>query len=102
MKVHGHSTKALTGQDKANQAPSTRDELGKAKLDQATPQAKAAKGFDQSNLTVSRMRDRIQAEPDVNVEKVKALKAMIKKGEYNVDTAKLANKMLKESALEDT
>ncbi len=101
MKIHGHSTKALTGQDKANQAPATRDELGRVKPDQASPQAKAAKGFDQPNLTVSRMRERIQAEPDVNLEKVKALKASIKKGDYKVDTAQLAGKLLKDSALED-
>jgi negative regulator of flagellin synthesis FlgM len=38
--------------------------------------------------------------PEVREEKVQALKAQIEKGEYNVDSAKIAEKMVKESLLD--
>ena len=53
-------------------------------------------------FAVNKMRARMEEEPDVNLKKVKELRAKIKKGEYQVDTKKLANKLIKDSILEDT
>jgi flagellar biosynthesis anti-sigma factor FlgM len=56
---------------------------------------------DTKQFSVSKIREKITAEPDVNMERVKALKAKIKSGEYQVDTMKLADNLLKDSLLED-
>jgi len=97
MKIQGNHPK-LTGQEKAGQTDRTKDESS-VKAQQAQSKAKGLS--DSSTLTVSRMRDRINAEPDVNLDRVKALKAKIKEGSYKVDTAKLAGNILKDSAIED-
>lgn len=52
-------------------------------------------------FSVSKIREKIEAEPDIDLERVKELKARIKNGEYEVDTQKLANNILKDSLLED-
>ncbi|PCI29781.1 MAG: flagellar biosynthesis anti-sigma factor FlgM [SAR324 cluster bacterium] len=54
-----------------------------------------------SDFTTNRIRNKIDAEPDVNMERVKALKARIKSGEFQIDNIKLANNILKNSILED-
>ena len=54
-----------------------------------------------SSFTINRARERIDAEPDVNMERVNALKAAIRKGEYQVDSTKLADNLLKNSLFED-
>ncbi len=56
---------------------------------------------DTKQFSVNKIREKIDAEPDVNLERVKALKAKIKSGEYQVDTKKLANNLIKDSLLED-
>lgn len=56
---------------------------------------------DTKSFSVNKIREKIEAEPDVNLERVKALKEKIKSGEYQVDTRKLANNLLKDSLLED-
>lgn len=56
---------------------------------------------DVQKFSVNKIKEKIDAEPDVNLERVKALKAKIKNGEYEVDTKKLANNLLKDSLLED-
>lgn len=54
-----------------------------------------------NKFTVDRMREKIEAEADINLEKVKALKTKIKKGEYQIDSNKLANNLTRNSLLED-
>jgi flagellar biosynthesis anti-sigma factor FlgM len=56
---------------------------------------------DTKNFSVNKIREKIEAEPDIDMERVKALKAKIKGGDYQVDTQKLANNLLKDSLLED-
>ena len=55
-----------------------------------------------NDFAVNRMRDKINAEPDINMERVEALKSKIKSGEYQIDNLKLANKILKSSLMEDS
>lgn len=52
-------------------------------------------------FAVKKLRSKIESEPDVNLQKVKELKEKLKKGEYKVDTEKLADNLLKDSLLED-
>ncbi len=52
-------------------------------------------------FAVKKMRSKMETEPDMDLEKVKALKEKIKKGEYQVDQKKLAANLLKDSLLED-
>ncbi|NQU62825.1 MAG: flagellar biosynthesis anti-sigma factor FlgM [SAR324 cluster bacterium] len=52
-------------------------------------------------FSVNKIREKIDAEPDIDMEKVKLIKAKIKNGEYQVDSKKLANNLLKNSLLED-
>ena len=98
MKIQGNQPK-LTGQEKAGQGDKIRDEGARVKSNQAQSQRKLS--TDLPNLTVGKMRERIQNEPDVNLDRVKALKAKIKDGSYKIDSTKLAGNLLKESALED-
>ncbi len=98
MKIQGNQPK-LTGQEKATQGDKIRNEGGRLQADQAQSQRKLS--TDLPNLSVSKMRERIQAEPDVNLDRVKALKAKIKEGAYKIDTAKLAGNLLQASTSED-
>jgi flagellar biosynthesis anti-sigma factor FlgM len=52
-------------------------------------------------FSVDKIRARIDAEPDVDIEKVKALREKIRKGEYRVDSEKLAANLVKNSLVED-
>ncbi|MCG8335723.1 MAG: flagellar biosynthesis anti-sigma factor FlgM [Proteobacteria bacterium] len=52
-------------------------------------------------FAVKKLRGKIESEPDVNLQKVKELKEKLKKGEYKVETEKLADNLLKDSLLED-
>ena len=52
-------------------------------------------------FSINKIKDKIEAEPDINMEKVKALKDKLKKGEYQVDSKKLANNLIKNSLIED-
>ena len=54
-----------------------------------------------SNFTVSKAREKIDATPDIDMDRVNALKSKIKNGEYQIDSLKLANRILKNSVLED-
>lgn len=95
MKIDGQHPK-LPVQDKSN--------LNEAKKETARSERKTISELSKTStkkFSVSRIRDRIEAEPDINLEKVKALKAQIKKGEYQVDSKKLANNLIKNSFLED-
>lgn len=57
--------------------------------------------IDSKQFSVHKIKGKIDAEPDIDLEKVKAIKAKINSGEYQVDTKKLANNLLKNSLLED-
>ena len=52
-------------------------------------------------FSVDKIRAKIDAEPDIDIEKVKALRDKIKKGEYRVDSEKLAANLVKNSLIED-
>jgi flagellar biosynthesis anti-sigma factor FlgM len=56
---------------------------------------------DTKQFSVNKIRGKIDAEPDIDLEKVNALKAKIKNGEYQVDSKKLANNLIKNSLQED-
>ncbi|MGQ9846222.1 MAG: flagellar biosynthesis anti-sigma factor FlgM [Bacteroidales bacterium] len=49
---------------------------------------------------MQKIYDTLKETPDIRKEKVNALKQAIQKGEYNIDSQKLAEKMLKESILD--
>ena len=99
MKIQGHHPK-LTGQEQSSQVDRTQKDAARIKQDQFTG-AKQALKSDSSNLTIGKMRQKINLEPDINADKVKALKDRIKSGTYKVDTAKLAANLLKDSSIED-
>lgn len=49
---------------------------------------------------MQKIYETLKETPDIRIEKVNALKQAIQKGEYNVDSQKLAEKMLNESILD--
>ncbi|MBT4088091.1 MAG: flagellar biosynthesis anti-sigma factor FlgM [Deltaproteobacteria bacterium] len=93
MKIDGQSPKVPV-QDKNVHRDKT---AGTSETKKATDLHKT----DPKQFSVNKIRGKIDAEPDIDLEKVKALKAKIKNGEYQVDTKKLANNLLKNSLLED-
>ena len=54
-----------------------------------------------STFVMNKIKNRINAEPEVQVERVAELKAKIKSGEYKVDSESLAKKMLEDAFQED-
>lgn len=77
----------------------------KGKEKEITPdqnqKSSAVKKAESDPFTVKRMKARIDAESDMDLEKVKALRESIKKGEYKVDNEALADKLLRDSLIED-
>ena len=55
-----------------------------------------------SSFTMDKIKLRISAEPEIRSDRVTELKGQIKSGEYEVDSLKLAGKILVESLREDT
>ena len=53
------------------------------------------------DILPSKIKNLINAEPEVRVDKVAELKAKIKSGEYEVDSETLAKKMLEDAFQED-
>ncbi|MDH4120845.1 MAG: flagellar biosynthesis anti-sigma factor FlgM [Deltaproteobacteria bacterium] len=53
------------------------------------------------SLTIHKVREAIKAEPEVRADKVAQLKDQVRKGNYQVDSAKLAERMLTASLRED-
>ena len=47
-----------------------------------------------SSLDVQKMKDILQETPSVRMEKVQALKVQIERGEYEIDSFRVADKML--------
>ncbi len=93
MKIEGQSPKVPV-QDKNVHRDKT---AAKSEARKATDLQKT----DTKQFSVNKIRGKIDAEPDINLEKVKALKAKIKNGEYQVDSKKLANNLIKNSLQED-
>lgn len=54
-----------------------------------------------SSFTLDKIQDRIDAEPDIRLDKVEELKAQIKNGQYKVDFEGLAEKLINDSLKED-
>ena len=54
-----------------------------------------------SDFALHKLKDTISATPDINLDRVNALKEKIQKGEYQVDTNKLAKNLIKNSIIED-
>ncbi|MCH8843681.1 MAG: flagellar biosynthesis anti-sigma factor FlgM [SAR324 cluster bacterium] len=95
----------VTGQDPAKIADLT---LAKSKGKQsAQPTSKerasseSAPARTRASLTMDRVKQAIRLEPDVRSERVAQLRAKIKSGEYQVDSGKLAEKILVDSLRED-
>ena len=98
MKISGQYPKQPTNDTAVNKSQE-KDAAQKAQL-KGKPVSPASMG--KENFTISKMKAKIDAEPDVNAARVKELKAQIKSGQYKVDTAKLAENLLKHSAIEDS
>ena len=54
-----------------------------------------------SSFTIDKLKQRVAAEPEIRADKVAELKAQLRSGEYTVDTARLADKMLNEALNEE-
>ena len=54
-----------------------------------------------STFVMNKIKDKINAEPEIRADRVTELKAKIKSGEYKVDSESLAKKMLEDAFQED-
>jgi len=54
-----------------------------------------------SSFTIDKLKQRIAAEPEIRMDKVASLRDQLRNGEYKVDTARLADKMLTEALNEE-
>lgn len=54
-----------------------------------------------ASFTIDKLKQRIAAEPEIRMDKVANLREQLRNGEYKVDTARLADKMLMESLNEE-
>lgn len=97
MKVDGQYPK-LPLQDKSVQKGNEKEALAKNKNIKGSGKFNSIKS---NEFAVNKLKDKINATDDINLEKVKALKAQIKKGDYNVNAETLADKLLKDSIFED-
>lgn len=98
MKIHGNQPN-LRKQETTSQV-----EQNKAKALGKQTQAQQAKGslkVDPNSFAVGKLKAKIDSTPDIDLDKVKALKERIKNGDYQVDAKKLAQNLLKDSAIED-
>ena len=95
----------VTGQDPAKIAELTlakskgKENARPASKDQAS--SEPAKARTRASLTMDRVKQAIRLEPDVRSERVEQLRAKIKSGEFQVDSGKLAEKILVDSLRED-
>ena len=98
MKIHGQYPKPTAG-DRNVQGPKANEEGKQASKTalKADIQAKPV----QPELTMAKVRAKIEAEPDIDMAKVEAIKQRIKSGEYKVDSKLLASNLIKGSLLED-
>ena len=54
-----------------------------------------------STFVMNKIKSRINAEPEVRADRVAELKAEIKRGEFKVDSERLAKKMIEDAFQED-
>ena len=52
-------------------------------------------------FSIKKLQSKIEAEPDMDLKKIKELREKIKKGQYKVDNEKLADSLLKDSLIDD-
>lgn len=97
MKINGQYPKP-TSTDRNVQGAGQKDTAHKAGKAGETPVSTKTVT---SDLTLNKVKAKIENTPDIDLERVKALKDRIKKGEYKVDAKKLAGNLLKDSAIED-
>ncbi len=65
-----------------------------AKVSSGSPVGTDKVELSASSLDVQKMKEIIQDTPEVRTDKVQALKAQIERGEYEVDSYQVADKML--------
>ncbi len=94
MKIDGQIPKVPV-QDKGIQ---------KAKEEEAQLEARKLDVIKKStteDFSIKKLQARIEAEPDMDLKKIKELKEKIKNGNYKVDNEKLAENLLKDSLVDD-
>lgn len=98
MKINGQYPKPPI-QDKNTAETKEKERIGKQSSETKLHEGSGSiSGLD---LSTKRIREKLDAEPDINQEKVDAIKAKIKRGEYKIDMQKMANRMLKDALMED-
>lgn len=95
MKIEGQVPK-IPGQEKGIQKGKEKEIARPEDQKSASIKKPAADQF-----AVKKLKAKIDAEPEVNLKKVKELREKIKSGEYKVDNEKLAEDLLRNSLLED-
>lgn len=98
MKVDGQYPK-MPLKDKSVQKGNEKEALSNNKGN--IKSADQLKSIKSDTVAVNRLKDKINAAEDINLEKVEALRAQIKKGDYKINAESLADKLLKDSILED-
>ena len=95
MKIEGQMPK-IPIQDKG---------IKKGKEDEAvrteTRKSDSIKKSVTDEFSIKKLQAKIEAEPDIDLKKVKELREKIKKGNYKVDNEKLAENLLKDSLIDD-
>lgn len=97
MKINGHSPNLQT-QDKGNVQKGDVEKGNHKQADVKTAQVRSSR---LESFAFNKLKSKVDSEPDVNMDKVKALKEKLKNGDYQIDKQKLAGNLLKNSALED-
>ena len=98
MKINGQYPKPTAGDRNVQNAATEGSKA--AKQSAPTAQQSEAKPV-QTDLTLGRVRAKIEAEPDVDTAKVNAIKERLASGQYQVDAKLLAANLIKGSLLED-
>ena len=97
MKINGQYPKP-TASERNIQGAGKKGEADQAKQAQASP---ASGKTVTADLAMTKIRNLVDSTPDMDMDKVKALKERMKKGEYKVDVGKLASRLLSDSSIED-
>ena len=98
MKINGQYSK-LPVQEKNVSKNLEKEAVGKSHKSASKPGEVSGSG--NQDFAVKRLQAKIASEPDLDMEKVKQLKDKIRKGDYQVDSGKLAKNLIKNSIIED-
>jgi len=98
MKVDGQYPK-IPLKDTSVQKGNEKDALSKNKDNLKS--ADQLKNNKSDTFAVNRLKDKINATEEIDLKKVEALRAQIKKGDYKVNAETLADNLLKDSIFED-